>query len=423
MRKEGFMKGIKVVSPLFRENFKVAIDSVRGNRLRSALTIIIIAIGITSLVGIQTAIEVLSNRVQESYGKLGANSFTIVQEYQSSQSGVHRRILNTPQITYDQAVRFIDKYDIPSTKTIFAEALSFTEIKGGGKKTDPLITVLGVDESYTQYQMIEMEKGRSFNKNDNNSSSFVAIIGDNVRKSLFGSGDGVDETIFVGAVRYSVIGVAKRQGSTFGTSLDDMVLVPLNVARPFFMSDQTSYHIGVVPQKSQDFSLAVERAESIFRSVRRLGTTDISDFKIDRSDSVIDELNETKSQLSLAALVIGLITLLGAAVGLMNIMLVSVKERTREIGTRKTMGATARTIEQQFLFEAIIIGQVGGLLGIILGVAVGNVVAILMKASVAIPWNWLLISVVICLIVSILSGYVPARRAAALDPIETLRYE
>ncbi|MDD2594922.1 MAG: ABC transporter permease [Bacteroidales bacterium] len=417
------MKGLKVVSPLFRENFNVAMNSIRNNRLRSILTITIIAIGITSLVGIQTAIEVLSNSVSESYGRMGASAFSINAEYYG-QSVQHKRGINRRQLTYEQVTRFVKEFDVPCVKSIHANAFSgYTEVKSGSLKTDPNIVVIAANENYILYRMGDIDLGRNFNSSDMDNGSYVCMIGENIRKVLFPNEAPIDKIITIGSVRYKVIGTIKPQGNTFDTSLDDMVVIPYTNARYIFLSNDTYYNIGIVPGANQDREVIMEKAKSLFRVIRRLGPRDADDFRIFSSDAMEQDLNDMKAKLSSAALVIGLITLLGAAIGLMNIMLVSVKERTKEIGTRKTLGATSKTIEQQFFMEAIVIGQIGGFFGIILGIIVGNIVAISMKASFAVPWKWLIISVVICLVVSVLSGYMPARRAAALNPIDALRYE
>ncbi|MDD2293482.1 MAG: ABC transporter permease [Bacteroidales bacterium] len=417
------MKDFKVVSPLFRENFRVAVSSIMSNRLRSILTIMIIAIGVTSLVGIQTAINVLVNKVTEGFGQMGANSFTISSNYSFTQTSEHQRQINRRQLSYDQVRRFVGEYDKSAVKSISATALSFVEIKSSSDKTNPTSVVIASDENYLCLQSAGLELGRNFSEEDMATGAFVCLIGYNIRKTLFKESDPINKEVTVGAVKYRVIGAIKEQGSTFGVGVDDMVVLPITNARSIFLSDDTFYSIGVFPKETDDYQSAIDRATTLFRSIRRLSPADKSDFRVSRSDAIQKERDELQSQLSTAALVIGLITLLGAAVGLMNIMLVSVKERTREIGTRKTMGATAKTIEYQFFMEAVIIGQIGGILGSVMGIIIGNITAIVMDGNFSVPWKWLLISVLVCFAVSIVSGYIPAKRAAALNPIDALRYE
>jgi putative ABC transport system permease protein len=233
----------------------------------------------------------------------------------------------------------------------------------------------------------------------------------------------VDEYIILGGNRYRVIGALKSKGSSFGGGADLRMIIPVTNARSVFGRPNQNFYMEIMPLNPEQTGVAIEEAEGTFRHIRRLSPYDETDFNIERSDAVAEMMLDFMGWATLVAAVIGLITLLGAAVGLMNIMLVSVNERTREIGTRKAIGARARTIRQQFLFESIVIGHLGGLLGIVLGIVIGNVIAALIHASFIIPWLWIFVGVALCFIVSIASGLIPAMRAARLDPIEALRYE
>jgi len=411
-------------NPLTRENFSLSLNSIKSSKLRSILTILIIAIGITSLVGILTAIDSLKALMNESFGKMGVNSFAIRSKYGDSHSQeIRSRVKNRRTITYNQAKDFVNNYKIPSVTSISATALWNSTIKYGSVKTNPIMRVVATDENNLNYMGVKIEKGRNFNNRDLESMSYSAIIGWEVSKNLFKGLEPVGEVITIGSVRYEVIGVLESQGATFGGGLDNQVWIPLTNARTIFLNENSSYVIGIMPQTGTNQVMAMDVAEQVFRSVRRLAPIDKPDFRITKSDAMIEEIMNVISYVTIAAFIIGLITLLGAAVGLMNIMLVSVKERTREIGTRKALGANSSTIKQQFLFEAIVIGQIGGVLGIILGRIVGNITAAIMKSPFVIPWLWIFSGVVVCLIVSIASGYLPATRASRLDPIEALRYE
>ena len=411
-------------TPLMRENFSVSMKSIKSSRLRSVLTIMIIAIGITSLVGILTATDSLKALMNENFGKMGANSFAIRSKFSDFRSAERRsRIINRRNITFSQARDFIDNYKIPSVKTISATAIGNATIKFGSVKTNPIIRVVATDEYNLGYMGGKMLKGRNFNNRDLESLAFSAIIGSGVAKTLFKDSEPVGKVITVGAVRYEVIGVLESQGATFGGGLDNQVWIPLSNARATFLSENSFYVIGIIPEVGVNQTRAIDAAEQIFRSIRRLSPIDESDFRITKSDAMMEDIMNVMSYVTIAAFIIGIITLLGAAVGLMNIMLVSVKERTREIGTRKALGANSKTIKQQFLFESIVIGQLGGLFGILLGVIVGNFTAMIMKSPFVIPWLWMFCGVLVCLIVSIASGYLPAVRASKLDPIEALRYE
>ncbi|MFA6335149.1 MAG: ABC transporter permease [Bacteroidales bacterium] len=411
-------------TPLLKENFNVSIKSILSSRLRSILTILIIAIGITSLIGILTATDSLKALMKENFGKMGANSFSIRSLYSDTQSGDKRtRVLNKRNITYSQAQNFVKNYKIPSITTISATAINNATIKYGSAKTNPTIRVTAIDQSYIGYVGAKINNGRNLNNRDLEATSFTAVIGSEIVKSIFKGVNPIGKIISVGAARYEVVGTLESQGSTFGGGVDNQVLIPITNARTTFLNDNSFYSIGIIPNEGVNQTKAIDAAEQLFRSVRRLSPMDRSDFRVTKSDAMMEGVMKIMSYVTIAAFVIGIITLLGAAVGLMNIMLVSVKERTREIGTRKALGANSKTIKQQFLFESIVIGQLGGALGIVLGIIVGNLTAAIMKSPFVIPWLWMFFGVLVCLIVSVASGYIPAVRASKLDPIEALRYE
>ena len=277
-----------------------------------------------------------------------------------------------------------------------------------------------------KYNMLELFSGRSLSAADVEGGRFYCVIGDNVARTLFEAQEdpvGQTQTVHISGRSYIIIGVAAPVGNNAGGSMDGSILVPYTNALANLATSTPDFTIGILPAPSVSPETAAEEAEMTFRAVRRLAPFDDADFRITRSEAVIEELNSTMRTLTIAAIVIGLVTLTGAAVGLMNIMLVSVRERTREIGTRKALGAASKRIKAQFLTESVIIGQTGGLIGIVAGILIGNIIAAVMQASFVIPWLWMLLAIALCMAVGILSGYIPAKRAAALDPIECLRYE
>jgi putative ABC transport system permease protein len=414
-------KRLHLLTPLQRENLDVALKSVSGNRLRSLLTIAIIAIGIMSLVGIQTAVQALTSQVSDSFSRMGASSFSISQDWE--RSGSHHRVRNAVAIKYDDASRFKSLYDTSAIVSISATALQLATIKSGSAQTEPRVSVIAGDENFFTANKYTLADGRGLDRNDIDKSAFVAVIGKSVSTALFKKDSPVGKEINVNGRKYSVIGEAASVGAAFGGGFDNTVLIPVSNGRSNFLGEGSSFKIEILPPVGKSVETASGEAQVLFRSVRRLSPQDPDDFRIDTSVEMLQELGKMKHSLMIASLIIGLITILGAAVGLMNIMLVSVKERTREIGLRKTLGATAQTIKRQFLMESVVIGQIGGLAGIILGVLAGDATAAIIKVKPVIPWVWMLIAVVICFLVSIFSGYVPASRAAKLDPIESLRYE
>ena len=407
---------------LAAENIDMALRAVRSNRLRSSLTIAIIALGITSLVGILTAVDSMDATLKDAYSRMGAGIINIRSLY--SMPADMRRIRNSREISRAQAERFTDYYRAPATVTIFTTVLSGTRAEAGQKRTNPTTDVIATDGNYMKYNMLELSFGRSLSAADVEGGRFYCVIGDNVARTLFeAQEDPVGQTVHISGRSYIIIGVAAPVGNNAGGSMDGSILVPYTNALANLATSTPDFTIGILPDPSVSPEAAATEAEMTFRAVRRLAPFDDADFRITRSEAVIEELNSTMRTLTIAAIVIGLVTLTGAAVGLMNIMLVSVRERTREIGTRKALGAASKRIKAQFLMESVIIGQTGGLIGIAAGILIGNIIAAVMQASFVIPWLWMLLAIALCMAVGILSGYIPAKRAAALDPIECLRYE
>lgn len=407
---------------LAAENIDMALRAVRSNRLRSSLTIAIIALGITSLVGILTAVDSMDATLKDAYSRMGAGIINIRSLY--SMPADMRRIRNSREISRAQAERFTDYYRAPATVTIFTTVLSGTRAEAGQKRTNPTTDVIATDGNYMKYNMLELSSGRSLSAADVEGGRFYCVIGDNVARTLFeAQEDPVGQTVHISGRSYIIIGVAAPVGNNAGGSMDGSILVPYTNAMANLATSTPDFTIGILPDPSVSPEAAATEAEMTFRAVRRLAPFDDADFRITRSEAVIEELNSTMRTLTIAAIVIGLVTLTGAAVGLMNIMLVSVRERTREIGTRKALGAASKRIKAQFLMESVIIGQTGGLIGIAAGILIGNIIAAVMQASFIIPWLWMLLAIALCMAVGILSGYLPAKRAAALDPIECLRNE
>lgn len=408
--------------PVWMENVLVAVSSVKGNRLRSFLTILIIATGITSLVGALTATDAVKGEVFSSFEKMGTASFTITNKRLSSSSLIGgERVRNANCITFRQALLFKDHSDCNGIVSIFAGVNGIPVKYGSRTLSNPMTLAVAADEDYLNYKKVEIERGRSFTDREMASGRPVCLLGYEVAKSLFGNEDPVGKEISLAGVSYMVEGTLCKMGGAFGGSVDNEIVVPLPYARENFLPDGISFTIGISPANGSEE--IYDDAELLFRAIRRLSPGDKSDFSVNRSDAIIEELSEITDVITIAAAVIGLVTLLGAATGLMNIMLVSVKERTREIGIRKAVGASSRYIKIQFLVEAVVISQLGCLLGVVAGVAVGNLVALLMGASFIMPWFWILFAVAVCIAVGVASGYLPAVRAAALDPIVALRDE
>jgi putative ABC transport system permease protein len=409
---------------LYIDNLSVSLGAIRSNPLRTILTILIIAIGIMALVGILTAIESIKKSINDEFTMMGANTFSIQSRPGIQIGGQRDRTVNHAYISYQQAKSFAENFEFPATVSLSVWATGNATIKYLSKKTNPNIGVRGVSSGYFETAGLDIEKGRIFSAHEEDNGWAVAVVGQEIVSQLFlATEDPIDKIISVGSGKYRIIGVLKAKGAAFGGGPDRSVLLPVHNVATYFSRPNMNYTINIKPINPQHIEYAVHEAEGIFRIVRNLKAIDKSDFNIEKSDSLAKLLLDNIKYVTFAATLIGIITLIGAAVGLMNIMLVAVAERTREIGTRKAIGAKAKTIKQQFLFEAIVICQIGGLLGIILGILIGNLISLFTESSFVVPWVWMGVGVLLCFLVGLLSGYIPAVKASKLDPIEALRYE
>jgi putative ABC transport system permease protein len=423
----------------FRDIFSLAFRTVRSNKLRTGLTVAIIAFGIMALVGIITAIKAMNQKFTESFSTMGANAFTVRfkernihfgggdnDDIKLSRKGKRKEKKSNlgKIITKDEAELFVRRFEFPSAKSISLFGGRENIAAYETRKTSPNVMIFGGDENYLLLNSFTLQYGRNFNKMDVQTGRNVCILGYDVAKNLFKEGieRAVNSVVRVNNIPFRVLGVLESRGSTFGFSRDNVIISTyVNVDRNF--PSNFSFVIAVMTDDLIKVNEAMGEAESIFRPIRRLNITEENNFVLDRSDSIVEKAMNSLRFLTVSATVIGLITLIGAAIGLMNIMLVSVSERTREVGLIKAIGGKSRMVSRQFLMEAIIISVLGALFGIVLGVMVGNLFSVVLNTGFVVPWNWVLYGIIICTLVGLLAGLYPALKAGKLNPIEALRYE
>lgn len=409
---------------LVRENIRIAFDSIRSQLLRTILTVLIIAIGITALVGILSAVSALEYTISSDFSSMGANTFNIQQyEFNTQRQNGEKQKVN-PVISYRDVKEFEENYSFPFTKTsISFVGTTLAEIKYDNEKTDPEVQVLGINENYITNSGLEIDLGRDLNYFDVQNSNNVCVIGSDLRKALLSNVNPINKTISIRGAKFKVVGVLKEKGATFGNNQDLRVLLPLQKARTIFTNPNINYSLSVKTDKKDMLAGAQDEAILLFRNIRKLNPVEENNFGLERSDDLINRIATITGVLETIAWIISIITIFGSTIALLNMMLVSVTERTREIGVRKALGAKRSTIAFQFFIETIIIGQLGGILGIILGILLGFIFAAIVEFTFVIPWTAMIAATIITFVVAVISGSYPANKAARLDPIESLRYE
>lgn len=398
-------------------------SNIRVRLLRAVLTILIIAIGIGALVGILTAIDVMKEGISGNFSSMGANTFNIRNRSSSIHFGGRGQRKVYPPITWFEANRFKQEFNFPGTVSITCSATMNATVRYESLKSNPNIFITGGDENFMITAGYQLEEGRGFSQHELEKGVNVVIIGNEIKKRFFPKVSAVDKIISVGPVKYKVIGCFREKGSSFGFSGDKVVLLPVKNVKQKFAPAGMSYVINVLAPAPEMLDATQDESIGLFRIIRGLKVCDNQNFEITRSDSLSMMLIDNLKYVTIAATVIAFITLLGAAIGLMNIMLVSVSERTREIGIRKAVGATSSTIRNQVLLETILISQMGGIAGILAGLFIGNILSLSFRMGFVMPWGWMMIAVVICFVTGVLSGILPAIKASKLNPIDALRFE
>jgi len=418
------------------DSFRLAYGTLKGNKLRTGITVAIIALGIWALIGILTAIAAMNQKMKESFSSMGANSFSIRYKESNVRFGGGRTVTMTQRgkkekksnldkfIRREDAEYFKANYHFPAKVSIYLRGPGNQECVFEDKKTNPVVTVWGGDENYLEVNGFSVDGGRNLNNLDVQSGRSVCLVGSNVVTHLFGSHPEkcIDQIIRVGGMPYRIIGFLKPKGSSGLLRQDDIIVTSYNNSRRL-PNGATSYLLGIEVENVADLDGAMDEATSVFRAVRKLQPMDADNFALEKSDKFAQLFISFLSSITGAAGAIGMITLIGAAICLMNIMLVAVNERTREVGLIKAIGGKKSNVRRQFLFESLIISLLGAFFGILVGVLSGNALALFMGTGFVVPWFWIIMGVVICSIVGLAAGIYPAMKAARLNPIDALRYE
>lgn len=422
-----------------KDVLSTSFKTVRSNKLRTGLTVAIIAFGIMALVGIITAIKAMNQKLTESFSTMGANAFTIRYKARNIQFGgggddqlkmekkgkrKEKKSSLDRVLTADEGELFKKYFDFAATTGMSVTGSRNITATYENVKTNPNVSVFGGDENYLLLNNMDIKAGRNMNLMEVQRGSNVCLLGHDVADRLFRGqpGKAVNEIIRIKGIPYRVIGVLESRGSTFGFSRDNVIITSYKNVEQNFTSN-ASYILAVMTDDINKVPEAMGEAEGIFRGIRKLSVTEENNFVIDRSDSVAEKAMASLGFLTISATIIGLITLIGAAIGLMNIMLVSVNERTKEVGLIKALGGKSKSIRQQFLFEAVIISVLGAVIGILLGIIVGNLFSLILDTGFIVPWNWIIYGILICSVVGLVAGLYPALKAGRLNPIEALRYE
>lgn len=407
------------------EQIKLALRAIRANILRTLLTLSIIMFGITALIGILTATEGIKTKMLSSFSEMGSNTFSVTNEGSVKKIGGPRRHRKSenPPITIQQANSFKKNFHYPAEVSVSNIANNIAIVKNESKKTNPNVKVIGIDENYLKVSGQNISEGRNFSKTEIESGSDVILLGRDVVAKIFNPYDTViGRLVSIGSKKFKVAGILASKGAS-QIATDNQAMIPVQNARWSFPDNSNSYLLNIMVTNAEELDMAIDEATGVLRGVRNLRVSDENDFDIAKSERLADQILDQMQYIKIATIVIGILTLIGAGIGLMNIMLVSVNERTREIGISKALGANKQTIRIQFLTEAIVICQIGGILGIILGIAMGNMVGLFLDSGFIFPYIWVFGGWVFTFIVGLAAGIYPAIKAADLDPVEALRYE
>ncbi len=407
-----------------REILALALASLRASTLRSALTMLGIAVGVFSVIGVMTVISGLRGSIESGLNVLGANSFQVTKFPAINFSDPRQRFANRRDLEFAQSVRFRELMEADGLADVSLQlnrgGLRVTHLD---RRTNPNVRLIGTDARFVFSFNYEIESGRNLDAGDIEFGRPVALLGADVASRVFPDSDPLGQSVRVDGRIYTVVGLLKSKGTSFGQSQDNFVAVPITQFLDVYGRARRSISINVQAPSQETFDDTVDRAIGVMRLVRGLEPEDPNDFEVFSNDSLIEAFNNIASVVAVAAFVISAIALVASGVGVMNIMLVSVTERTKEIGIRKSIGARKTDILTQFLLEAVVLSLCGGLAGVVVGVLGGNAASMFLNAGIVFPWAWAAAGVLVCGGIGVAFGLYPAWKAASLDPIEALRHE
>jgi putative ABC transport system permease protein len=406
-----------------RDLLKLALSSLGSNKLRTALTILGVSIGVFSVVGVMTALSAIGQSIDSGLSFLGANVFQIQREPAIQFGGHNAEWRKRPRIQPRQAQEFKDEmevYGVPVTLTAYDGG---ERVKYRDRMTSPRITIVGTNENFLTTNKYDLNYGRNLTNADLEFNRPVVVIGQEIEEELFPNEDPIGKSVIVDNGRYEVVGVLQKRGDIFGQSTDNIVLIPVTRFVASNWNRWRSMSMSVRAPSAEKVASIQDLATGKMRMVRGLEPEDQNDFEITSNDSLQEAFGKIAVIVGTGGLMVSAIALLCSGIGIMNIMLVSVTERTREIGIRKSLGAHKRDILAQFLIESVFLSELGAIVGILLGFVAGNLIAAQMNVKMIIPWDWITIAVVVCSAIGIGFGLYPAWRAARLNPVDALRYE
>ena len=416
------MLGKRQIKSILRESVRMTFDAIRQNKLRSTLTLLGISVGIFSVISVMTAIKTLESSIESGLNVFGTNTFLITKD-PAIQFGRNEKYRNRKNIDLDQYLTLKERAKLPILVSGGDDTDNVRLVTYKDKKTKQTPRIAGGDPGTLRTVNTYIADGRNLTDEDVHLSRSVCIIGADVVDALFPFEDPLGKVIQLQGINFTVVGITERQGQSFGQSQDNYVFLPITTFLQRFRGTSYSLGITVESESAEVYSETVDEVIGILRTIRKVSPGEENDFEITTNEELMETFGSFTGSIKIFAFSVSVIALIVAGIGIMNIMLVSVTERIKEIGIRKAIGATKGHILIQFLTEAVFLCQVGGIIGVVFGIAAGNLISFVAKVPAVIPIDWAIYGVVSCSLIGIGFGSYPAWRAANLDPVESMRFE